>query len=442
MAEHRFISDPRSNYHYRVGDTALFKLQGFLPNLQPAKASTQLKEDELAKGTNEWVNWGNDNLFPQNVMKDLRACTVGKRALNFRTRVHMGVKLDVFEWYRDEKNQLIRVPLQTGLDEIMELIELHDIGSTQRGIVADLETYHNAFPEILLNKKGGLYSYRRHRAAHVRYKAPDKNGRLTAVYVSQNWPTPAKDYREEVPLYDAYEPTKHPKFVVPLRYEGADDTPYYELSDWDPVRQNGWMDIAAMVPKMKKAIFENSGMIKYHIEIPYDYWPMRYTDWATKTIEEQKSLIDTELDRFVDTLFKVEASGRSVFTHFFVDENTKKEYGNWKITPLKNHFTEGQFNPDSKNANAEVAFAIGVPPILFGLLPGASESGSGSNINESFWVLQSTMSMDRQVSLRPLYILKHLLGWNKKAQFDYVDIIRDKSTNNATKEQSLKDNAN
>lgn len=445
----RYIEDPKQNLYYKFGSNAIFKIQGgstmaaVNPKTQqdkPAKGETELL-DPLRNNSMPWQPWGVDNMFPQNVMNDLRKNTVGKRALNFRTRVHMGTDLRVFEWYRDTK-EIIKIPLQKDYAQIEDMFELHQIKATQKQVISNLETFHNAFPEILLDVSGGLYSYKCHKSVHCRLEKPDDNGRINNAYISLGWPYPSESYYDVVPLYNPKKLGQQDKFIMHLMYTGSDDTPYYELADWDSVRQNGWMDIAAMVPAMKKAIFNNSATLKYHIEIPRTYWEGKYPGFNQMPTDERSTLIETELDAFTNLLFNIESSGKSIISHFDIDENDKKEYGHWKISEIKNTLNDGEFNPDSKNANSEVCFAIGVAPPLIGLLPGASETGSGSNINELFWVLQSTMSMDREVSLQPLYVMKRLFNWNPKAQFDYVDTIRDKTTNNATKEVNLGSNAN
>ena len=67
--------------------------------------------------------------------------------------------------------------------------------------------------------------------------------------------------------------------------------------------------------------------------------------------------------------------------------------------------------------------AIGIDPALIGAATapgGALGAGSGSNIRESYWMLNSDMGSDRAVSLAPLYFIRDFNKWDPLIQFDYV----------------------
>lgn len=379
-----------------------------------------MQADPSVATNKPWSNWDISNDFPQKRVELLRKSTVVKRALEFRAATHVGTGIYL---YKNEVAGNAKVKVPYSLPEVESFLEDNQVNSLLTGVVLDCEHYYNGMVGFTWNEpKTDIVAINRYYMANCRLQKKNPSGRIENMYLSAEWPTPKEQNFATVPLYNPIAPDKNSHFALHINYPTAEGTLYYNLSTWDVIVQNGWLDISTIVPKLKKAILENAATIKYHIEIPWSYWKMRDKDWDDKTDAEQKAIMDAKLDDINKNLFDIEASGKSLFTYFESNAESGKEYNKWTIKSIDNTINEGLLNVDSKAANSEILFAIGVAPALLGILPGATEAGSGSNIREHYSMLQTHMFFYRVQTLRILYLLKKLKKWPVDLQFGYGDL--------------------
>jgi len=314
-----------------------------------------------------------------------------------------------------------RKKIQLMLPDVEEFLEVNKVNQVQKAIVEDLETFYNGMPyfRTSLDKKR-IASYGYKKMYHSRMGLMnEQNGSIEKVYHSYNWPNPNVK-SEVIPfhVYDELSPLKHPRFVMPLRYSTSDECMYYELAIWDSVRQNGWMKIDQLVPKLKQHIFENQAILKYHIKIPYDYWVRRYGEecWAKKTESQREAAVELQLREMDSFLKGAENSGKSFISFYGHDPVTQKPYPGFEITAIDNKLKSDDYLPDASAAYAAICFAMGYDPTLIGasLIDKRSSGGSGSDKRESLANLQSSMPIDREVSLEPLRMITRVNKWNEQ----------------------------
>ncbi len=402
--------------YYKPGGAAIFS------STKPGSASkdvvidpgTQIKDPEIS--SKPWSLWGETNDFPKERIDLLRKNTVGKRALEIRTATHVGTGVDTFNWAIDA-NKKIKMPV---IDEAVDTwLENTEANLVLSKAALDLETYYSAFIGFTWNEPGTeIIAINHYPASLCRLGKKNSQGRVEYVYISAKWPSPTDAEVEKVPTYDPFNPTKNPHFILHVTYPTMENNIYYPLATWDVVVQNGWLEISTMVPELKKAILENAAFIRYHIQIPWSYWEMRFPGFNDKEEAEQDQIMNKKFDQINDQLFKREKAGKTLFTFFDTHEETGKEYAGWKITPIDNKLSENILTVDSISANTESLVAFGVAAPLLGVIPGGSEAGSGSNIKEHYQVLQTQMFLYRINTLRIFYLVKKLNGWDAKLQFD------------------------
>lgn len=92
---------------------------------------------------------------------------------------------------------------------------------------------------------------------------------------------------------------KHFKYAFPIRWPDPLND-YYPVVYWDSARASGWLDIATSIPAYKKALFKNQMSLKYDIQIPMEYFALRYTNWKTLGEDAQDQLIDELYDEILD----------------------------------------------------------------------------------------------------------------------------------------------
>jgi len=378
----------------------------------------------------DYSPWGDDNLFPQNVLKDLELNSIALRALDKRKTVHFGRGIIA---YREQPNLTTGIPDRIPVEDpdVVEFFRINRLNLQWIDLIGSLETFANGWIEFILNKgKDTINKVFVKDPAYCRLgRMVEPSFRIQKLYYSAQWelnPSKNPGILAEIPMFDpaAYDGTqyKDPNFAYPVFYRSFNKS-YYHLSVWNGIRSGGWMDISNKVPKLKQAIMANQMVIKYHIEVPDDYFMQRYPspDFTMELREAKKKQLLEEMDSF---LSDVENSGKSFATFTFYNKFKNEYVSGWKINVIDNKLKDDAYLPDSQAANSEILFAIGVDPCLIGAgIPGgALGAGSGSDKREAFWMLNAEMGVYRQISLEPLYFIRDFNKWDPLIKFDYVTV--------------------
>lgn len=375
-------------------------------------------------GAQLWSNWGTDNALPEKRRLEMLKSTVAPRAIKTRMDVHYGGGIVTFkrELVEGPNGQMSIKKVLTKFDEFEAFTRKNDIVHTQRRIIMDYEWFANAFTQMRTSRDQKLITnYYHQQATHTRLAKMDKQGRIRKCYYSYNWPSPSKSHYREIDMLDPTKQQQSKLFVMQVEnpMPGHD---YYPLPTWDGVVQSGWLEIAALVPSLKKAVLKNQISLKYHVHIPSNYWPTVYPNWSSMTPEDQLGKKNAFYDSINTFLSDLENTGKSFFSEFLIGPDNKAVEG-FKIEVIDNKLKDGQLLPDSFGANTEILWAIGVNPVLIGMVPsGSMGAGSGSNIREAFHTLQALMAFDRAATLAPLRFIRDYNGWDPEMEFGYLDI--------------------
>jgi hypothetical protein len=391
---------------------------------------TIVTDPDKLRDNRPWALWGSNNNYPAEVMQDLRKSSVLKTALEARVNVHMGSGPLYYNKEVDKETGEV-VMRRLVIDQIEEFLEKTEAFLVQKELVSDLYTLANAFPEFIMNKGGKeIAHYSRKKAVYCRTGKQNSDGLIDYIYLSSKWPTPAKEHWTRIKVWNP-EKQDAKKFCIPLQFITSDEGLNYSIPHWDAVRKNGWLDVAAIVPEARLNIYKNQSIIKFHVNIPYNYFEMTLgAAWEAMTPEKQaekKLEIETQIETY---LADVKNYGKSIITYYPVDEMGKKLSG-IEILVLDNKALGGDMLPDAAAANAEVTFAVGVNPNIVGVgIPGSRAStGSGSYVREELWKMQALEMANRYISLKPLRVITQLNGWAKKhnggkmIHWQYGDIV-------------------
>jgi hypothetical protein len=383
-----------------------------------------------------YSTWGDDNLFPQNVLIDLGKSHVAGKALEKRQTVHFGRGIIA---YRNVKDATSGAMTQEAVSdqEIVDFLEINTINFQWPKLILGLETFYNAWVEVILNKgKDHINRFYVKDSAYCRVAKMDpKTRKIPYLYYSAQWDlSPDAENSEVVEKIPMWDPSKldpntgiYPdgKFAIQLTYQTLNST-FYSLAAWNAIRANKWLEISYKVPALKYAIMKNQMTIKYHVQIPDYYFDNKYPS-PDYTKEEKNKGVQTTLDELNEFLSDVENSGKSFVSMLTWDKIEKKLKDGWKIDVIDNKLVDGAYLPDTQAANSEILFGIGVDPCLIGSsgVPGGGPSlgaGSGSDKREAYWMLNADMGISRQSSLWPLYFAKKFNKWPADIQFDYVTV--------------------
>lgn len=410
------------------GRNVVFKAtvqRGYESPQRGAKETIIKEPDSNSLSTRPWMPWGPNNMYPQDVMEDLRKSSLVKRIFNDLSDIHVGSGILYGKYEIEDAGTRTFIPAYE--EEIENFLLDNDVFEVQKQLVLDLETLFDAFPELIWNKAHTkIEQYGRNKAVYARMGRRDANGRIKFTYHSSKWPAPTQKQYSRVAV-DNGSSTSLYKFTFPIQYPTMDIGLYYSIPHWDAVRQNGWLDVAEKVPKILNTLYSNESILKYKVTVPMSWFKDSYCDWNEMTAT-QKGEAKAELEKdLTEFLSDIDNYGKSFISYVKANEDgTLKP--SIEITAIDNKkMSKDGFLIDAAAANSEICFATGMPVVLSGVgVPGAKSSqGSGSTIREELWKMQALMASRRDVSLKPLRLISRINKWSidgKPVVWKYGDI--------------------
>ena len=369
-------------------------------------------------------NWGDDNLWPQNLMAKLNKAGTAGGGLDVLTSAHFGVGLEIYqEVDNDSGTDLVKRSL-TKFPEILAFFRRCSFNITVSEIIDDFETFGIAFPEFLLTPNGEeIISVQRLQAANYRFEVPKGSFPENVIYNS-DWETRNKDFDTTTRCFSPRlsveeikaicKEKKITNFIIPVM-NALTIEKIYPTVKWHSSFKNGWIDVVLSVPAFKKAMFINQFNFKSIVHIADDYFAHKYgrEDWQ-KFTAAQKEAKRIELIDNIDThLSGNDAAGRSIISPFFRDQSGKEIKG-IQIEEIPQNQSNGEFLLDASAGNSEILFPMGVDPsLLGGGIPGGKNlSGSGSDKREAYTILCARLPKKQIRTLRVFEIIQEWNGWD------------------------------
>lgn len=401
----------------RLNATGLAGGQGAAPAAEPTSA------EKKPVGGGLIAPWGDDNLFPQAVVKDIEKNTILGSILERKAATMYGGGLVYGVFDGAERNGAKRFVGQY-LPEIEDFLEGTNAARYAFDALLDVCTFANAFPELVLSKdRKKIVGISTQDATWCRYARP-KNGTVPFVYVNANWDNggqPDDEWTTKVPVLDPYYDAAGAlalrndghKYVYPLSIPSPDKA-LYQLASWNSVRRSGWLDVMAAIPDFKKQLFKNQLSVKYVVEIHSAFWEWKYGDWEGLEQAEKLRLINQELENFNNVMSGTNGAGKTVMTTTILDKRTNQEVAAFKITAIDDKLKDGLYIEDSNEAASHIYTAVGYAPSLMGISPGkgmGAGAGGGSEPRVLFSNFISTAQFHMDLVLEPLNLVARYNGW-------------------------------
>ncbi|WP_128544081.1 hypothetical protein [Larkinella soli] len=385
---------------------------GALPS-EPVRQKVQVPGDERI------AYWGDGNDFPQQVIARASKNTVIPATLSKKAALWIGG--GVFAAADETSQQPVKDPdIQAFMSNI----------TTKRYLLEtalDIAWFVNAFPEFILSKnREKIVQLHANETAYCRWgRMDEKNGEMDRVYLNANWPQATATDPETIslPCINPYRfdrvnwvrGRKDFKFIYPLSYPSPGKS-YYQLANWDSARSGGWLDVLEAIPQFKKYAMENQMSIKYHIEVPQEYWSTVYGErWKTANYEGKRAIRDEFLTSLMDRLTNVKNAHKGIITDKWFDIKTQQ----WQtivINVLDDKHMEGKYNEDYTEGNANLFYALEYDPTMSGFA-GGSKMGSrsgGSDKREAFWIFLSQSKPYRDRIIEPFDFVAEYNGWKQR----------------------------
>lgn len=378
--------------------------------------------EKKLEGSDAIAPWGDNNDFPQLVLKDVEKNTILPSVLERKTAMMYGGGLvyGIITGVNKDGSKVFEAQMIPEIDEFMLRSNVPRYGFEA---LLDENYFAMAFAEIILTKnRQKIWSICTQEAAWCRFLRP-KKGMIPGVVINANWAdggTATDQYATTVPVVDPYNDavaslragTKW-KYIYPLGVPSPDKA-LYQLASWNSVRRSGWLDVAAAIPEFKKMLFKNQLSVKYLIEVHSAYWEWKYGDWEALTREEKKTLLEEEIKAFNDVMAGTNGAGKTVMTTTILDKKTGQEVSAFKITAIDDKLKDGIYIEDSQEASSHIYTAVGVAPSLMGVSPGkgmGGGAGGGSEPRVLFNNFVSTAQFHIDLVLEPLNMIARYNGW-------------------------------
>lgn len=372
-------------------------------------------------------NWGTNNLKPTEQRIKLEKTTTAYPLLIKIATTLFGKGPQYYTEIRT-KNGVERD--YSAIPVIDQFLSANDIELIMLERWMDLKMYNNVFCEFIFNKKGDKIVNISHQEAEFCRFGKIVDNIIQEVLINSNWSDKPSD-RTPVPFLDDYSINREEvlkkskkKFITHNNLPSPGRTLYAVPQHIGLFETNGWLDYSISVPILMNKINSNGFNLRYHIEIPFDYWDKVYKDWNSKTENEKRTLQDQKMDEMNTYLQGFDNVGKNFYSHFGIHQATGKEISGWKITELKDPIKKDQFLTSLQEADMQTARAIGIDISLANISNQSNTMGAGSGSDKRVG-MDNTISAsyaEQMIVLKPLKTVGIINNWpaNVKWSFEHT----------------------
>ena len=393
-----------------------------------ASATKVIIKDADNEDSVEFAKWGTNNDWPSKARQKVEKSTTAAPLLFKAVSLIYGSGVHYyFENHKDGK----KIKEFKSIQEIDDFIINNKIGRFMIEQLMDYKYYGNTWSEFILNSaRTKIDSVYHLEAEFTRLAMQNSSGVIPNVFYSGDWDE--DDTGKSIPLLnvressnsDIKEKYKKNKFAYHTFYPSPGRT-YYAMPPHGALyRDKGWLDFSNSVPEMMNSLLENQMVIKYHIQIPYEYWQSMFADWSTYSVDKKKNKIDEKLAELNDWLTGKENVGKAFISHFATDPITRKKIAGWEITAIEDKIKKDEWIPSTDAADIQIARAIGTDMSMSGIAPAGGKlgAGSGSDKRTGFQNSVSLSYSEQEIIFETLYLISRFNGWpsNIKWAFSHV----------------------
>lgn len=407
----------------------------------------------IVVGDHKIVPWGDDNKLPNLVMEK-----IGKSdplAANIDHNIKMMYGQGVKPFLSVVENGVERLELCTD-DRVLEFMVNNDLPGYFLEQCADMATFYNTFPELILTRDlKSVYSIRHKEATFSRLGVADKStGEIVKHYYSAYWAdgkpslenttvsdvlnrhNPLGDLRQRI-LKRSY---VTPRFMLHINFPTPGRS-YYQMPSYYSIFRSGSFDYSTMIWHFKKALMKNGLKTRYIIYLSDKYWDIVFKEEKidTSNPEKVKERKEQEFTMFRNFLSDEENAGKGmmVLKKMIPSGNTVVEEKYITIEPVKSEIKGGEFLEDSSEVSNSINYATNVHPSLIGSPPGKTTgSMSGTDKRELYHIKSAMMTPYRDRLLRPLYLVKSFNNFPKNLVWKVLDYEFTTLDKNKTGKQS------
>lgn len=382
--------------------------------------------------------WGKANDLPTRREAIVRNNNIVGQLIGTKRNIVLGNGLVAFkEHFEDGEIRKEYVPYPDGAQEFFDHV---NIKKYLRKACKNLLFQANVFTEFTRNLGGDIRSIRVHDCQKMRAERQTSSGHINNYFWSGKWhkKNDPENKIVKIPAYKFKEERRQPKFILHTLDELIHDD-YYGIPVWWGDRN--WIALSNCIPIFHIANLKHGYTIRYHIEVPFDYFKDYSTDNNTpKQKAAAKKKEETAKQDFIDNinefLASAENAGRAVFTQYEINRALGKEFPGIKITPLKVDMKDEALLKLFEKSNEANISAQGVHPTLAAIQTQGKLS-SGSEIRNAFIMYVAIHAPQlRDILLEPIELVHKINGWDPEIKWGFRDIeITDLAENKEGKKE-------
>jgi len=421
MAEKITAVKGKEEFEYTPGSSVVFKSTANILNESSLPNPTYAQEKILYPGP--LSPWGSDNLFPQNVMKDVKVNTL--ILPKFKARLNRWIGRGTLYGYvtYDEMGEEVFKPVH--IPEVNDFLKRTNDKRYLMESGLSSEIFGNVFTEIRKTADGSkIAAVANIKAGNVRLEKADMaTGDIKNCYVSGNYgfyggmlPPDAVVLPMIDPYYDPVSvmmARKELKFVYHTSVSSPDNF-YYAEAPWNVIRNSKWLDVAVNIPKFKAALMKFQMSIKYQVHIADWYWKTAFEGFDSWDIPKKIATKEKFKAEVEANLMGQDNAGKTIMTEFKSQIDNGKEMKAILVEAIDDKIKSGLYLEDSQEATSHILSAIDYDPALAGGGPGkAMGSGSGSDKWAALYLEQLSAPALENIIYENYNNIRDYNGWAK-----------------------------
>jgi hypothetical protein len=413
-----------------------------------------IKKTRLESGDDANIKeWGDTNEAPNKRETLLRSTVVPQALINTKRNLTVGLDLECYV-ERVEKRPTGNVVIQDAViipDDIKAFYEASGGKKYFREAANDLFINANVFTEFLPDvgtmagtRKSGKYArVKLQKSRYMRAEQMNDDGIVERFFWRGDaWvkrsdekktflAKPISAYRADLPL----EEQDTEGFVYHTGDELFFDE-YYYIPGWEGTSE--LMRLSLLFPDFHHANLKNGLGVQHHVEIFSELLDSVSNepsfDEAEKQLSDDKRATKKSevVQAVTDFATGVKNQGRLLITEYTIDDQSRKEISDVRITPIKNELKDESLIKLWEEIIKAIMSAFQVHPTLANVET-AGRLSSGTEMRNAYlmWLIIHASTF-RDIILEPFYIAQKLNGWDPNIKFRFKDAVLTTLSDNPT----------
>jgi hypothetical protein len=407
-----------------AGGHSVIEVTGLAAEVDQKKFPKETIVEKIAS-TIPYVYWGDDNLLPIRISKNIEKDEVVFRSNEFNKATHLGLGLN---YGIEQKTPEGIVRTYQNISEIEDWMEANQAQRLALELIEDYETLGNVIPGMVLSKnRQEIARMVRKQATWSRWAKQDPTSRIVKkMHYNADWESykSADDVIIDVldvnfPIEDLQERSSGFEFIYRQKPISANRF-YYDFANVEVLMNSDNFAIRDMLKGFYKSRLKNGLGAAFHIKVTEKYLTTRVKAEDITKLNTDPSFRRTILNEIKSEVDKWLAGpdngGKIVISTLFKEQmKTGYEYVDGiRIEKIDTSLQVDGWLPSIQQIQAQSFLAMGVDPSTIGLSNAKDGMNSGSEKKNAFYNTQATLHIDRLNTLAPFFFVARFNGWTKK----------------------------